>query len=63
MEGQWGGARPGAGRPVLVEDPERLSIWVPSKDMAELKQLAGRKEQGLSEYVRRVLHKHITRAR
>ena len=63
MKRQWGGARPGAGRPVVVEDPQGLSLWAQGKDMAELKQLAGRKEQGLSEYVRRVLHQHIVRTR
>ena len=39
-----------------------MSISVPREDMERLSELAERKGQGVSEYVRGVLHRHVTKA-
>ena len=47
----------------MVADGRRLGLWLAHEDIEELRALAARKGQGLSEYVRTVLHRHIARTR
>ena len=57
-----GGARPGAGRPRMVNDPERIAVDLEREDLDRLRQLAAERETSMAELVRRAVAQYIRRA-
>ena len=62
-KGAWGGYRPGAGRKRMIEDSVRLTLRISSADIGALDEFAEQAGINLSEYVRRILHRHIAARR
>jgi hypothetical protein len=60
---QRGGRRKGAGRKPTVLDPVKISFLVEREDADALDQFARRKGVPLSEYARRLVHRHVERKR
>ena len=58
---QHGGRRRGAGRPPTLRDPIMLNVRIDGEVFDHLGQLADAAGQSLSEYVRRLLKRHIDR--
>lgn len=54
-----GGWRPGAGRPRLVQAPQRVSLDVESETYDALARLADDARQPLAAYVRALLEQHV----
>ena len=54
-----GGRRPGAGRKPGIQEPTRLSFYVDGPVRDALEELAERDGVGFSEYLRRVLTRHV----
>lgn len=46
---QWGGKREGAGRPSVLNDPERVTIWLSGEQLAWIKAQAGPEETWLQK--------------
>lgn len=56
-----GGKRPGAGRPRRVEGGEALTVWLAGVDLERLRRLSEERGQSVSQYVRAILHRHVSR--
>ena len=54
-----GGRRPGAGRPQILDDPQRVTIVLEATTVDELALLAEAEDQTFTGYVRRVLQRHV----
>ena len=54
-----GGARPGAGRPPILEDAVRVVIYLDGPVADGLMEYADEEELGLSQYARKVLTRHL----
>ena len=62
-KGAWGGYRPGAGRKRMIEDSVRLTLRISSADVEALDDFAAQAGVNFSEYVRRILHRHVAARR
>ena len=58
-----GGARPGAGRPPILSEPVRVTVWLEESTVAVLDELAESRELPLTTYIRDVLERHVRRKR
>ncbi len=58
----WGGARPGAGRPRIVEEPERIAVDFEKPDLEALRELAERRETSVADLIRRAVAQYLRRA-
>ena len=59
----WGGVRPGAGRPAVLENAGRLTVRVPGNHLKELAVLAESQGVSLVDYVRQVIKGHLEETR
>lgn len=59
----WGGVRPGSGRPNYLGESQQFALRVPVELLDQLEDLAKQAELSRSEYVRDVLERHVKRAR
>ncbi len=59
----WGGARPGAGRPRMVKDPERIAVDFEKPDLDALRELAQRRGTSVADLIRRAVAQFLRRAR
>ena len=55
----WGGRREGAGRKPRLDHPVRLTVFVNGGDAEALQEFADGEDVVFSEYIRRVLHRHV----
>ena len=58
-----GGARPGAGRKRIVQDPERIAVDLEKPDLDALRGLAADRGTSIAELVRRAISQYLNRAR
>ena len=58
----WGGARPGAGRPRVVQEPERVAVDLEKPDLIALQALAERRGTSLADLIRRAVTQYLRRA-
>lgn len=58
----WGGRRPGAGRPRVVREPQRLAVDFERPDLDALKALAERRGTSVADLVRRAVSQYLRRA-
>ena len=58
-----GGFRPGAGRPRIVEDPERIAVDLERGDLDALRDLASDRETSVADLIRRAVSQYLKRAR
>ena len=56
-----GGARPGAGRPRLVQEPARIAVDFEKSDLEALRMLAGRRRTSIADLVRRAVSQYLRR--
>lgn len=54
-----GGSRPGAGRPPLMVNAQRLSIRLSAGDLAKVRHLAGLAQESVSVWIRGVIAAQI----
>jgi len=59
----WGGKRPGAGRPRVVKDPERIGVDFERSDFEALRELAERRGTSVSDLIRRAVSQYVKRAK
>ncbi len=57
-----GGARPGSGRPKLVQDPVKLAVEFERPDVEALRALAEKRGASLADLLRRALRQYLGRA-
>jgi hypothetical protein len=57
-----GGFRPGAGRPRVVQDPERIAIDLERPELEALRDLAAERETSVADLVRRAVSQFLRRA-
>ena len=55
----WGGRREGAGRKPRLNKPVRVTLFIEGDDAQALETFAGAEDVVFSEYIRRVLHRHV----
>lgn len=60
---QHGGRREGAGRPRVLRDPQRVTLWLDQGEYEQLTAMAEREQLTLSEIVRQILTRHLLRRR
>ncbi len=60
VPGTWGGRRPGAGRKDEIGDAKMISLRMSTDDVEAVWQFADEIGVSFSEYVRRVVHRHVT---
>ena len=58
-----GGARPGAGRPPILSEPVRVTVWLEESTVAVLDELAESRELPLTTYIRDVLERPVRQKR
>ena len=61
---KWGhgGARPGAGRKRIVQDPDRIAVDFEKPDLDALRVLAERRGTSVADLVRRAVAQYLRRA-
>ncbi len=57
-----GGARPGAGRKRIVQDPERIAVDLEKPDLDALRALARDRETSVADLIRRAVTQLLRRA-
>lgn len=57
-----GGARPGAGRPRVVEEPERIAVDFEKPDLDAVRELAERRRTSVADLIRRAVAQYLRRA-
>ena len=57
-----GGARPGAGRKRIVQDPERIAVDLEKPDLDALRSLALDRETSVADLIRRAVKQLLRRA-
>ena len=57
-----GGARPGAGRKRVVQDPERIAVDVERPDLNALRKLATDHNTSVANLIRRAVAQYLKRA-
>ena len=58
----WGGSRPGAGRPRIVQDAERMAVDFEKPDLDALRALAARRGTSVADLIRRAVSQYLRRA-
>ena len=58
-----GGFRPGAGRPRIVQEPERIAVDLEKSELDALRDLATRRETSVADLIRRAVSQFLRRAR
>lgn len=56
-----GGARPGAGRKRLVEEPERVAIDIERSDLDTLREVAEARGTSVAALIRKAISQYLTR--
>ena len=56
-----GGTRPGAGRPRLIENPERITVDFEQEDLEAIRDLAERRDTSVAEMIRRAVRQYLGR--
>ena len=59
----WGGARPGAGRKRIVQDPVRLAIDYERADLEALGEIAERRGVSVASLLRKAVQAYVKRHR
>lgn len=59
----WGGSRPGAGRPRVVQEPERIGVDFERSDLDALRDLADRRGTSVADLIRRAVGQYVRRAK
>ena len=54
-----GGARPGAGRPRVVSDPERIAVDLERADLDGLRVLAAKRGTSVADLIRRAVRRYL----
>ena len=57
-----GGARPGAGRKRIVQDPERIAVDLEKPDLDALRSLARDRDTSVADLIRRAVTQLLRRA-
>jgi len=57
-----GGARPGAGRKRIVQDPERIAVDLERPDLNALRKLAADRGTSVANLIRRAVAQYLKRA-
>ena len=57
-----GGARPGAGRKRIVQNPERIAVDLETPDLDALRALAEARETSVADLIRRAVSQFLRRA-
>ncbi len=57
-----GGARPGAGRKRIVQNPERIAVDLETPDLDALRALAEARETSVADLIRRAVSQFLKRA-
>jgi len=57
-----GGARPGAGRKRLVQQPERIAVDLEKPDLDRLRSLAASKSTSVADLIRRAVSQYLRRS-
>jgi len=57
-----GGARPGAGRKRVVQEPERIAVDIEKPDLKALRDLASRRGTSAANLIRRAVTQYLRRA-
>lgn len=57
-----GGARPGAGRPRVVQEPERVAVDFEKADLETLRKLAESRGTSVADLIRRAVGQYLRRA-
>ncbi len=55
----WGGARPGAGRKRLVQEPARIAIDFEQAQMDQLQELAERRDTSIASLIRAAVAQYL----
>lgn len=55
----WGGSRPGAGRPRVVQEPERITVDFEKRDMEALRKLAESRGTSVADLIRRAMSRFL----
>jgi hypothetical protein len=58
-----GGARPGAGRKRIVQEPERIAVDLEKPDLDALRTLGKRRGTSVADLIRRAVSQYLHRAR
>ena len=56
-----GGARPGAGRKRIVQDPERIAVDLEKPDLNALRDIAADRGTSVAELIRRAVTQYLRR--
>jgi hypothetical protein len=63
MASRRGGARPGAGRKRLVNDPERMAIDFERADLKALRAIAANRGTSVTALIRKAVQQYVSRSR
>ncbi len=58
-----GGFRPGAGRPRVVQEPERIAVDLEQPQLDALRELASERGTSVADLIRRAVSQYLKRAR
>ena len=58
-----GGFRPGAGRPRVVQEPERIAVDLEQPQLDALRDLASERGTSVADLIRRAVSQYLKRAR
>jgi hypothetical protein len=58
-----GGARPGAGRKRIVQEPERIAVDLEKPDLDALRKLGKRRGTSVADLIRRAVSQYLRRTR
>ena len=57
-----GGFRPGAGRPRIVQEPERIAVDLEKSELDALREIASRRKTSVADLIRRAVSQFLKRA-
>ena len=58
-----GGFRPGAGRPRVIQEPERIAVDLEQPQLDALRELASERGTSVADLIRRAVSQYLKRAR